>query len=231
MANTYSYMRISTAEERGKQGYHRQERALKYWAEHHDTEFILQFKEDKSGKDFKNRVEWNKLEKIVQPGDCIVFKDITRFTRQAQEGYDCYMKLFNDGVTLVFIDNPTLCTDYVKNLLHLAEEQELVVKTVMESMVKILLIAELERSEKERNIISQRTKDGMKARKLEAEDRGEVWKPGRKPGTMEKMTDELREDIRHYLTDRSVKGIEIMKKHGISRNTFRKYCDILKNEK
>lgn len=214
MANYYSYMRISTREDREKQRYSRQEKALAKYADENKIEYVFQFKEDVSGKSFANRAEWQRLEKIVQPGDSVIFKDISRFTREAEAGYIKYMELMRKGVHLIFIDNPTVSTDYIRQLLHVAEQQDIVAKTSLESTVKLLLIVELSRAEQERKTISQRTKDGMAASPNKA---------GRKPGQLDKMTDELQADIVLYLADRSIKGSDIMRKHSISRNTFKKY--------
>ena len=90
MCNVYSYMRISTDEERGLQKFTRQESALQRYAKENNIEYLLEFKEDKSGKNFTDRKQWQKLESIVQAGDTIVFKDICRFTRQAEQGYEGY---------------------------------------------------------------------------------------------------------------------------------------------
>lgn len=219
MANYYSYMRISTKEERAKQKYNRQEKALAKYAEDNNVEYVFRFKEDVSGKSFKNRAEWQRIEKIVQPGDTIVFKDISRFTREAEAGYTKYMELMSKGVNLVFIDNPTISTDYIRELLHIAEQQDLVAKTSLESTVKLLLIVELNRVEQERLTISKRTRDGMAASPNKA---------GRKPGQLDKLTEELQADIGLYLADRSIKASSLMKKHNISRNTFKKYVKYLK---
>lgn len=219
MANYYSYMRISTKIDREKQKYTRQEKALARYAEDNKIEYVFQFKEDVSGKSFKNRAEWQRLEKIVQPGDTVVFKDISRFTREAEAGYTKYMELMNKGVNLVFIDNPTISTDYIRELLHIAEQQDLVAKTSLENTVKLLLIVELNRAEQERLTISKRTKDGMAASPKKA---------GRKPGQLDKLTDELQADIVLYLADRSIKASSLMKKHNISRNTLKKYVEYVK---
>lgn len=229
MSNTYGYMRISTKEERGKQQYTRQEQALNRYAKETGEEFVLVFKEDQSGKTFKNRTQWKKLESIVQPGDCIVFKSIDRFTRNVDEGLEKYMNLMQKGVQLSFIDNPTLSTDYMKNLLNIAENQEdRIAKESLTFIARILLIAELDRAEKERQRISKRTKDGMAARKAEAEAQGKEWHAGRKPGQLDKMTPALEADIALYLADRTAKGVDIMKRYGISRNTFKKYVERVK---
>lgn len=228
MANVYSYMRISTREDREKQTYRRQENALDKYAEENNVEYVFQFREDESGKSFKNRAEWQRLEKIVQPGDTIVFKDISRFTREAEAGYIKYMSLMEKGINLIFLDNPTVSTNYIRELLHVAEQQDLVAKTSLESTVKLLLIVELNRAEQERLTISKRTKDGMKAAKEKAEEEGREWRAGRKPGQLDKMTKELEEDIVLYLADRNIKASDLMKKHNISRNTLKKYTKKVK---
>ncbi len=219
MANVYAYMRISTKEEQSKQKFNRQENALAKYANDKQIEYIFQFQEDVSGKSFKSRAEWQRLEKIVQPNDTIVFKDISRFTREAIAGYEKYMELMNKGVNLVFIDNPTVSTDYIKELLHVAKQQDLVAKTSLESTVKLLLIVELNRVEQERLIINKRTKDGMAASPNKA---------GRKQGQLDKLTDELQADIVLYMSDRNIKASDLMKKHNISRNTFKKYVENVK---
>ena len=78
MGNYFSYMRISTKEERGKQKYTRQENSLERYARNKGIDYVIQFREDASEKSFINRSEWNRLEKIIQSGDTIVFKDITQ---------------------------------------------------------------------------------------------------------------------------------------------------------
>ena len=218
MGNYYSYMRISTKEISDKQSFNRQEKSLQAYAKDKKIEYLLSFKDDVSGSTF-DRLEWIKLEKLVQKDDTIVFKEISRFTRQAEEGYKKYMELMQRGVNLVFLDNPTVSTDYIKNLTKVAATQNLVTKTALEGTIKLLLIVELDRVQKEREIIAKRIKQG-----IQASDK----KQGRKPNQLDKMTDELEKDIKEYLSNRSIKQVDLMKKHGISRNTLKKYICIVK---
>lgn len=218
MTNTFGYMRISTKEERGLQKYNRQQKALDKYAAEKGIDYIYIAKEDESGKSFDNRKEWNRLEHLVQSGDTIVFKDISRFTREAEKGYQKYMELLEKGVELIFIDNETISTPYIKQLLNVAEQQNLVAKTSLESTVKLLLIVELDRAEQERKILISRIKAGIEASEKQS---------GRKKGSVDKLTDELKADIEAYKNNRSIKAIDIMKKHGISRNTFKKYCSLV----
>lgn len=220
MCNIYAYMRISTEEERGLQKYTRQENALKKYAKEKGIEYLLEFREDKSGKNFTDRKQWQKLESILKEGDTVVFKDIYRFTREAENGYNKYMELLEKGIELIFIDNQTVSTPYIKQLLSVAKEQNLVAKTSLESTVKLLLIVELDRAEQERKTTVQRIKDG-----IAASDK----KSGRPVGKLDKMSDKLRCDIEKFLNDRSIKQIDLMKKHNISRNTLKKYIDLVKS--
>lgn len=214
MSNHFSYKRISTKEERSLQKFDRQEKALQKYALENNIEYVYQAQEDVSGKNFTDRKEWNKLEKLLQSGDTVVFKDISRFTREAENGYNKYMELMSNGINLIFIDNQTVSTPYIKQLLSVAEKQSLVAKTSLESTVKLLLIVELDRVEQERLIINKRIKDGIAASKK---------KSGRPLGKLDKMTPELKNDIRLFIADRSIKQTDLMRKHNISRGTLKKY--------
>lgn len=222
MGNYFSYSRISTKESDDKQSYARQIKGLKNYAEENNIEYLREFKDDCSGKSF-DREEWIKLEKAVHKGDTIVFKEISRFTRQAEEGYKKYMHLMDDlGVNLVFLDNPTLSTDYIKNLISMADKMNnRIAKMTLNNTIELLLMVELDRVETEREIIVKRIKDG-----LAASDK----KAGRPVGKLDKMSNELKEDIKSYLRDRSIKAIDLMRKHNISRNTLKKYIKIIQGE-
>lgn len=222
MGNVFSYCRISTAEEQEKQKYARQEKALKRYAEENNIEYVAEYKEDKSGKNFEDRTEWQKLEKLVRQGDTIVMKDISRFTRETEEGYKKYVELMDKGIELIFLDNATVSTPYVRKLIRVAEKQNIVARTALLSTVKLLLVIELDRVTQERLIIIKRINDG-----IEASDKPS----GRKKGTTDKVSEALIRDIAKYLENKNEKAITIMKKHDISRNTFKKYVKLYENDK
>lgn len=212
MGNYYSYMRISTDTER--QNFARQEKALKKYAEEQSIEYLIEFAEEKSAKNFTDRKQFNKLDKLLQSGDTVVFKDLSRFTREAENGYKKYMGWLERGINIVFLDNPTISSDYIRQMMNTAESQDLVTKTAMEGIIKLLLIVELDRAEQQRRYISKAIKDG-----IAASDKGS----GRKKGSLDKMTDELRHDLELYMHDRTITQKAVMEKHGISRNTLKKY--------
>lgn len=220
---TVAYMRISTKEERGKQKFTRQEQAIRKWCQEHEIEIPERriYRDDASGKSF-DRKAWRELESDLSAGDTVLFKDICRFTREYENGYKKYMELLDKGVNLVFIDNPTISSDYIKTMIGVAERQKnRIAAKSLKDTIELLILVELDRAEMERKITVQRIKDGIKASNK---------KSGRPKGNLDKMTAELKADIQHYLSDRSVKQVDIMRKHNISRNTLVKYIEIVQQE-
>ena len=146
MNNTYFYMRISTKETTDKQSFQRQTKALEKYAIDNNLDYNNRtvYRDDISGSTF-DRADWKALEGILKKGDTIVFKEISRFSREAENGYNKYMELMDKGINLIFIDNPTVSTDYIKQLTNIANSQQLVTKTALEGTIKLLLIVELDR--------------------------------------------------------------------------------------
>ncbi len=203
---TYFFTDHKAGEKKGKQ-----ERALKRYAGKNG----LQYDE---GTVFQ---EWDKLEEALRDGDTVVFKDIGCFVEEAEGGNRKYMRLMDMGIKLIFMDNPTLGTDYISHLRDTIKGQDLVKITDFENIVKLLIYVELDHMEQERLARQMRIKDGMEASEK---------KPGRKPGTMEKLTPELEDAIAVYLKDGSVLQIDLMKIFGISRNTLKKYAKLIKEK-
>lgn len=227
MCKTVAYMRISTKEERGKQKFTRQEQAIDRWCKEHNTEIPERriYRDDASGKSF-DRPAWKELESDIAEGDTIVFKDVCRFTREYENGFDKYMTLLNKGVNLVFIDNPTVSTAYIKSMMDVAERQQnRIAKKSLKDTIELLLLVELDRAEQEREITVKRIKDG-----IAASDK----KSGRPKGKLDKMTADLEADLKKYASqsviDKGMTVSDIMKKYGISRNTVKKYLEIIKAE-
>lgn len=218
MCKVVAYMRISTKEERGKQKFTRQEKAIERWCKENNIEIPERrvYKDDASGKTF-DRAAWKELEQDIQAGDTIVFKDLYRFTRERDNGYEKYIELLNKGVEMVFIDNSVLDTEYIKSMMSSAEKmkkENLIGGMTLEFVIRLLIVTELDKGEKERENTVKRIKDGISA---------SPKKSGRKEGQLDKMTAELEADIKEFLNDRSIKQVDLMKKHNISRNTLKKY--------
>lgn len=67
-----------------------------------------------TGTKTTGRHEFQKLLNKVQSGDTIIFDSVSRMSRNASEGFELYKKLFDDGVNLVFINEPYINTDVYK---------------------------------------------------------------------------------------------------------------------
>lgn len=227
MCKTLAYMRISTKEERGKQKFTRQEQAISRWSKENNTEIPERriYRDDASGKSF-DRPAWRELESDVAEGDTIVFKDICRFTREYENGFDKYMTLLNKGVNLIFIDNPTVSTAYIKSMMEVADKQSnRIAKKSLKDTIELLLLVELDRAEKEREITVQRIRDGIAASEK---------KSGRPKGKLDKMTAELEADLKYYVSqsvaDRTMTAADLMRKYNLSRNTVKKYIAAVQAE-
>ena len=97
----YGYCRISTPQ----QNIERQVRniAAAYPAAHIVREVY-------TGTACQGRRELDKLLRIVQEGDTIVFDSVSRMSRSADEGCALYETLYKRGVNLCFLkDPPCLC--------------------------------------------------------------------------------------------------------------------------
>ena len=198
----------------------RQEKALKKYAEQNQIEYLIEFTEEKSAKNFTDRKQFGKLDKLLSNGDTVVFKHLSRFTREAEKGYEKYMEWLERGVNIVFIDNPTVSSDYIRQMMSTAEQQDIVTKTALQGTINLLLIVELDRAEKQRFYIWKAIADGIKASEK---------KSGRPTGKLDKLTPELEHDITVFLNDRTIKQTVLMEKHSISRNTLKKYIELMKD--
>ena len=224
MGRFFSYQRISTKEERGLQRFTRQEQAISRWCRENGVEIPERrvYRDDSSGKSF-DRPAWRELMGDVAEGDTIVIKDICRFSREYENGFSKYMELLKRGVELVFLDNPTISTSYIRNMMDIASRQtNRIAQKSLRDTIELLLLVELDRAEQEREITVKRIKDGIAA---------SPKKSGRPVGKLDKMTPELEADLRRYaaqsVTDRTTTQADLMKKHGISRNTLKKYLAVV----
>lgn len=222
----YAYMRISTKEEREKQTYKRQEKALNQYAQENGIIYRHIFYEDKSAKNFDDREEWKKLEDIVLElkNPAIVIKDITRFTRECDNGIAKYEELMASGVELIFLDNPTISTSYIQSLRSTGDKiDNKLAQSVMGFIIKVLLTVEFDRAEQERLLISERTKQG-----IAASDKTQ----GRPKGKLDKVTPRLINDLKKYIDqkvgEKTITISELIREYKISRMTVYKYIELIK---
>lgn len=223
----YGYARISTK----KQNIERQVRNIK--AVYNNAAIV---KEEYTGTTFQGRKELDKLLKVVKQNDTIVFDSVSRMSRDADEGFQLYQKLFKNGITLVFLKEPHINTETykmaMKNQLELTGSA---VDEILKGINKYLMILAKEQirlafqqAEKEVQDLRQRTKEGiitarMKGKQI-GQEKGAKLNVKKKP-ERKQLIKKYSKDFDGMLTDK-----EVIKQIGIARNTYYKYKKELSEE-
>lgn len=189
-----------------------------------------------TGTKTTGRHEFQKLLNKVQSGDTIIFNSVSRMSRNASEGFELYKKLFDDGVNLVFINELYINTDVYKAtrdaLVPMTNtDVDLILAGVNQYLMKLAekqVELAFEQAQKERDDLSERTKQGLQTAKLNGKQLG------RAKGTVvvTKKSDESKKKILKYsktfggdLSDK-----DLIKLLEIDKNTYYKYKKELKSQ-
>lgn len=227
MNKIYGYCRISTK----KQSIDRQVRNI--LALYPSAEIV---KEAYTGTKLEGRTEFNKILNKVQEGDTIVFDSVSRMSRDAEEGFELYKKLFNEGINLVFIKEQYINTDTYKqalsnNITLTGTEVDCILKGVNEYLMRLAekqIIIAFEQAEKEIKDLQQRTREGIETARRNGKQ------IGRKEGTQittEKSIESKKKIIKYSKDfEGSLNDTEVLKLVGINRKTYYKYKKELKEE-
>ena len=62
-----------------------------------------------------DRPEWLKIYRVLHEGDTVVFDQVSRMSRDAEEGFRIYEELYRKGVNLIFLKEPHINTDTYKS--------------------------------------------------------------------------------------------------------------------
>ena len=175
------------------------------------------------------RPDWMKLMKMVKFGDTIVLDEVSRMSRNADEGIATYEELYNKGIELVFLKEPHINTETYRSALSNAiGKTGTNVDFIIEGINNFLMALAREQirlafqqAEKEVEFLRSRTKEGLRTAKAN----GQVL--GRKEGsTIEtKKAKEAKEIIQKHCRSfgGSLKDEEVIKLCGISRGSYFKY--------
>lgn len=230
MSKVYGYCRVSTLQ----QNIERQ-RANILAA---DPGAII-FEEKYTGTKVAGREQFEKLLKVVKPGDTIIFDEVSRMSRNAADGVELYERLHADGVSLVFLKEPHINTSTYDNAAANAVPMtgtsvDIILSAVNEYM-KVLRKQQIElafmQAEKEVKYLHKRTSEGIAAVKrmnalIEAgAAEGEIKQIGGSKHRTPKRKAAALEGIKKY--SKAFNGVlgddEVIKLVGISRNTYYKY--------
>lgn len=223
----YGYCRISTS----KQSIDRQIRNIKDY----DNNAII-IREAYSGTT-QDRPEWLKLLKHINPNDTIIFDSVSRMSRNSDEGFEEYERLFNLGVNLIFLKEKYISTEIYKQAIsnsieltgnEIADEYIKATNKVLMILAKQQIKLAFEQSEKEVADLQQRTKEGIETARLNGKQIGQ--RQGAKLKV--KKAQPAKEIIFKHNKDfnGTLNDTETMKLAEISRNTYYKYKKQLVNE-
>lgn len=215
----YGYARVSTS----KQSIERQIRNIKelYPEAIVVTDAYTGTKLDRPG--------WTKLYKQLKPGDLVVFDQVSRMSRDADEGFEVYQTLYNMGVNLVFLKEPHINTETYRKALETGVPLtgtnvdyilEGVNKYLM-SLAKEQIRLAFEQAQKEVDDLHQRTREGIETARLAGKQIGQP--KGARLTT--KKSVRAKEIIRKYSQDfeGTLSDVDVMKLIGCARGSYYKY--------
>lgn len=233
MCIKYGYCRVSTPQQKLQ----RQIENVKQF----DKDVIV-ITEKQSAKDIENRTEFKKILSRAKTGDTIIFDEVSRMSRNAEEGFDLYMELYNKGINLIFLKERHIDTEefnrrtqrhieriqtqdkkidnLINGILELVEEFE---KENLKDNIRLAF----ERAEQERTLMIQRIKNGKSVSDTkQGRPKGSGNKTTTKADKIKKVILELNKDFNGNLSDEKIMTEYLT----VSRNTYYKYKKELKTE-
>ena len=194
-------------------------------------------KETYTGTKLEGRKEFEKLLKIIQKEDTIVFDEVSRMSRNKEEGCSLYEDLFNKGVNLIFLKEPQINTEVYKRALENQIKIRLetgnkatddLINSIIDALNKFTIELAKEqiriafdKAQAEVDRLHQRTSEGLITAKLNGKRVGQP-----KGATFEtKKSKKVKEQIIKYCKDfdGSLSDTDCRKLVGVAKNTYFKY--------
>ena len=232
-SRVYGYVRVSTVKQKSER--HIENIKNKY------PEAVI-IAESYTGTKM-DRPAWNKLYKQLKKGDTIIFDEVSRMSRNAEEGFETYKTLFEMGVNLIFIKEPHINTSVYRDKLQQQADKissntgskatDKLLNSIMSALHEYTIDLAKEQIElafktaqAEVDFIHIRTSEGV--RRAQANGKQIGIQKGQKLTTkksiaMKTRIKELSKDFEGTNTDS-----EVMKITGLARNTYYKYKRELK---
>ena len=193
-----------------------------------------------------NRPKWKKLMRQCRAGNIskLVFDEVSRFSRNAQEAIVEYKELYSLGIELEFLKEPHINSKIYRDASErkieittdsMDSETAQLINTVIGGLNDYLLsVAEkqiflaFDHAQKERELLSKRTSEGLKQAKLMGS------KVGRQPGQklVTKKQKRAKRIIRnHYeLFGGELTATQCFTLAQITKSTFYRYLDEMREE-
>ena len=234
MCKVYGYVRVSTVNQKTQ----RQIDNIKGY----NADAIIR-EEKQSGKDIENRAVFKKLLSDVKAGDTIIFDEVSRMSRNAQEGYELYMDLMNKGINLVFLKEHHIDTDeykrrtenHIQKVTSQSEKMDRLINGILELVadferdnLKDNIRLAFEQAEHERLFLIKRvTERKDKSDKHQGRPKGSTNIKSDKADHIKKVIREQSKDFDGKFSDAKIMREYL---HGIARNTYYKYKKELAEE-
>ena len=190
----------------------------------------------------QSRPIWYKLINLVRAGDTIVFDSVSRMSRNAAEGFQDYKKLYEMGISLIFLNEPLINTSVYENsksnLLSINIEtgnqavddffkgNVQLINNFLMALAEEQIKAAFEQSEKEVNDLHTRISQGMR----ETKNKGAHIGLPKGTSLTTKKSVECKAIIQKHSKDfgGSLEDPDVIKLCGCSRNSYYKYKRALK---
>lgn len=231
----YGYCRVSTMQ----QSVARQVENVKRY----NPDAVI-YIEQQSAKDIDNRSVFKCIIGKVKTGDEIVFDEVSRMSRNADEGYNLYMDLMQKGIDLTFLKERHIDTREYKrrsqNQLVRLQTQNATTDKLLNGIMDVFdeflkdnlkdnIRIAFERAEQERLLLIQRVTEGKaKSKKHQGRPKGSKNLKSQKSENIKKVIQELSKDFDGQFTD-----VKILREYlpKTARNTYYKYKKELSKEK
>ena len=201
-----------------------------------------------------HRPVFEQLKHRVKEGDTIIFDSVCRMSRNKEEGWQDYQDLYNKGVNLVFLKEPSINTDCYREAISKRVDintDDRITQRAIEFVNDIFVIlAEeqvkraFEQAQKEVDALHHRVKEGINKARETAEEKGEEFKIGRPVGSY-KESDKVK-NLKQTIAEQSKsfygqtyngvlckgtkKDTEILEVLDLCRNSLYKYKREIKKE-
>ena len=176
-----------------------------------------------------DRPGFQRMMKVVRPGDTIVFDEVSRMSRNAEEGYALYEELYEKGVELIFLKEPHINTSTYKEALQTGvpltgTDIDDILKGVnnyLKRLAKRQIELSFRSAQEEIDYLHRRTSEGV--RKAQRNGKRVGCEKGRKLIT--KKSIEAKTAIQKWSRDfdGTMSDKDCMRMAGVSRNSFYKY--------
>lgn len=230
----YGYVRVSTQQQKTQ----RQADNIKAF----NPDAII-YEEKQSGKYIENRAVFKKLLDKLKAGDTIIFDEVSRMSRNAEEGYNLYMKLMEQDINLVFLKERHIDTEEYKRRTqnHIArisssnDKLDNLINGILgliedferENLKDNIRLA-FEQAENERLFLIKRVTEGkLRSEKHQGRPKGSLNIKTDKADNIKKIIREQSKDFEGRFSD-----AKIMKEYltGVARNTYYKYKKELRKD-